>query len=257
MDKDKLKEMNIKEERNNLVVQSNSLIRNIKSIKQDLSVTEQKLIIFLISKICADDKDFKKVSVNLSQFVNICGIKKSGREFEQIKSSIKILSDKSWWIDDENGSQLFRWIDTSNISKYKTIELIFSESLKPYLLELNKNFTKYELINVLCLRSKYSIRLYEIFKSYLWLGKWEITLDEFKELLNIKDKYTNYKELKRRIINQSLKEINKFTDLNITVDEEKYGNKVYKLIFKITEKQGYQMVLDLIHTQDERLKIED
>ena len=76
-------------------------------------------------------------------------------------------------------------------------------------------------------------------------------------MLNIKDKYTNYKELKRRIINQSLKEINKFTDLNITVDEEKYGNKVYKLIFKITEKQGYQMVLDLIHTQDERLKIED
>lgn len=254
MTKEQIKTSKLNEERNNLVVQSNTLIRNISAIKEDLTVSEQKLIIYLISKICADDIRLNKVSMTISEYCDICGINKSGAHYNRVKSSLRALRNKSWWLKSEHYEMLFSWIDIVEINKNGNIEIMLSQGLSPFLLELNKNFTKYELINVLCLRSKYSIRLYEILKSYLWLKEWTIQIDEFRELLYLQNKYNNYKELNRTVISPSIKEINKFTDLNVSIETIKYGNKVDKLVFKIDEKEGVQMVLDLIHNQDERLK---
>lgn len=247
----------IKEQRFELVVQSNDIIRNVRPFLNDLSVAEVKLVIYLISKLCAEDKDFKRVKFNISEYCDVCGIKKSGREYERIKQAIKNVRDKSYWIKNDDEEVLFTWIDTATLRKYETVELVLSEALKPYLLELSKSFTKFELINVLCLRSKYSIRLYQIAKSYLWLGKWEVDLDRFREIMYIGEKYPQYKELQRNVINNSVKEINKYTDLTLKVSTKKRGRKIDKLIFEITEKRGVQLVWDLILNQEDRLNIED
>lgn len=257
MNKKQQKEIEIKEQRNELVVQSNDIIRNVRTLRYDLSVSEQKLIIYLISKICAEDKDFKRVKFNISEYCDVCGIQKSGREYERIKQSIKQLRDKSYWIKENNAEVLFAWIDTARIEKYESIELVLSEALRPYLLELTQNFTKYELINVLCLKSKYSIRLYEVFKSYLWLGKWEVNIDDFREIIYMKNKYPLFKELNRNVIDSSIKEINKYTDLQIEYTTEKKGRSIDKLIFTINEKLGYQMTWELLINQDERLNKKD
>lgn len=247
------KEIDINNKRNELVVQSNTLIRNVRTLRYDLSVSEQKLIIYLISKLCAEDKDFKKITFSIAEYCQILGVQKNGREYERIKNSIKQLRDKSYWIKDGNTEILFAWLDTAKITKYESVELVLSEALRPYLLELRKNFTAYELINVLCLRSKYSIRLYELFKSYLWMGYWEVTVNDFRELMFIKDKYQLFKELKRNVIDPSINEINKYTDLTIEYETVKSGRYIEQLKFKIKEKRGVQMVLDLSFLQEERL----
>lgn len=256
MDKEKKKQLQIKESRKELVVQSNDLIRNVRALKADLSVQEQHLIVYIISKLCAEDKDFKKIKFNIAEYCDVCGIVKSGREYERIKKGIKNLRDKSYWIKEYNGDDvLFSWIDTARIRKNKSVELILSEALKPYLLELTKNFTAYELINILCLKSKYSIRLYELLKSYLWLNKWEVSLDDFREMMYIQDKYPLYKELKRNVIESSIKEINKYTDLQVDVIPIKKGKSIDKLKFLIEEKRGVQMTMDLLLNQEERMSI--
>ena len=257
MDKKKIKERDIHDKREELVVQSNDLIRNARTLRYDLTVTEQKLIIYLISKLCAEDTDFKKVKFTISEYCDVCGIQKSGREYERIKSSIKQLRDKSYWIKNDKEEILFAWIDTARIVKYEQIELILSEALRPYLLELRKNFTTYQLINVLCLKSKYSIRLYEIFKSYLWIGKWEVSIDKFREMIYLNDKYKLFKELKRNVIEQSIAEINKYTDLQIEYETIKVGRNVDRLVFKIIEKRGYQMTWELMLNQEERMKLRE
>lgn len=249
--------MQIKEQRNELVVQSNEIIRNVRPFLNDLSVAEVKLVIYLISKLCAEDKDFKRVKFNISEYCDVCGIKKSGREYERIKQAIKNVRDKSYWIKNDDEEILFTWIDTAKLKKYETVELVLSEALKPYLLELSKSFTKFELINVLCLRSKYSIRLYQILKSYLWLGKWEVETDRFREIMYLGDKYPQYKELQRNVISNSLREINKYTDLEVKFSTKKQGRSIGKLRFDITEKRGYQMTWELILNQEERLSIKE
>ena len=249
---DKEKQIQISEDRNELVVKSNDLIRNT---RYNLSVVEQKIVIYLISKIVAEDKDLKTVNFSISEYCDLTGIRKGGRGYQLVKESIRTLRNKSYWISTNDDTEvLFSWIDTAEIKKKSgIIEIKLSESLKPFLVQLKGNFTKYELINVLTLNSKYSIRLYEIFKSYLWLNTWEVDINDFRELLLISDKYKEYKDLQRYVIKPSLREINKYTDLSVEFYTRKVGRKINKLGFKIIEKRGYQMTIDLLLNQEERL----
>ena len=249
MDKERVIE--IHNQRNELVVKSNDLIRGT---RYNLSVVEQKIVIYLISKIVAEDKDLKKVSLSVKDYCDLTGIEKGGRGYQIVKNNIKSLSDKSWWIKNGEKEELFRWIDTARVQKNSgEIEVVLSESLKPFLIQLKGNFTKYELINILTLHSKHSIRLYELFKSYLWLGKWNVSIDELKEILLIQDKYKDYRDLKKFVIEPSVKEINKFTDLQIEYNLEKEGRRITKINFIIGEKTGVQLTLDLLFNQEERL----
>lgn len=256
MDKNKQKQIQIKDSRNALVVQSNSLIRDVRTLRYGLSTQQQRILVYLISKVCKDDTDFKRVKFNISEYCDICNLQKNGTEFERIKESLKGLRDKSYWIRNEEGDEiLFAWIDTLIMRKNKSVEVVLSEALRPHLLNLSRSFTAYELINALCLRQKYSLRLYELCKSYLWLGKWEVSVDDFRETMYLKDKYPLFKEMKRNVIDCSIKEINKYCDITITYKTVKKGRSIDKIIFYIVEKKGVQMTLDLMLNQDERLAI--
>lgn len=245
------KKREIEKNRTNLVVKDNRIIRNV---RYSLSAQEQKLIIYAISKVVAEDKELKKITFKLNDYFNIVGSTNTGKDYQRVKATIRELRNKSWWIKDGDKEVLFAWLDTARVNpKTREIELTLSESLKPYLIDLRQNFTKYELINVLCLRSKYSIRLYEIYKSYLWLSRWEVSLDEFREIIDVKDRYLDFTEFKRNVINPSIKEINKYTDLTISIETLKSGRNIDKLIFNIVEKKGTQLVLDLFDEQDKRL----
>lgn len=253
MDKEQYKKIELNKERTELVVKSNEIIRNI---RYSLSATEMKILAYVISKVVADDTKLKKVRFRLYDYMEVAGLSKiGGSDYKRLKKSIQDLRDKSWWIKEGNTETLFAWFDTAKIDKNtKEVELTLSESLTPYLVQLKSNFSKYELINVLCLKSKYSIRLYEIFKSYLWLGKWEVKVEDLRALINMNDRYRDFTEFKRNILNPSIKEINKYTDLTIELVETiKSGRSIDLLKFTIIEKRGVQLTLDLIDNQHERL----
>lgn len=254
MDKRKEEIIKIHREREESVVKSNELIRNT---RYSLSEVQQKIIIYLISKICAQDTYIKRVKFSLAEYCALVGVKKNNnREYAYIKKSIQDLRNKSWWFDFDDKSVLFSWIDYSEIDKNTgEVEIVLSESLKPFLLDIKGNFTRYELINILVLKSKYSIRLYELFKSYLWLNKWEVDIELFRDLINIGDKYKDWTEFKRNVITPSIKEISKYTDLDISMEVRKQGREIRTLIFHISEKRGVQLTLDLLLNQEERLAI--
>ena len=243
----------IREARNELVVKHNDLLRKS---RYTLSANEQKIIIYLISKINADDKELKEIEINILDFCKVIGIEINGDAYNRVKETIKSLADKSWWLTfTEKKETLFRWINEAEIEKGNgTIKLQLSNHLKPYLLELKKNFTKYELINILSLRSKYSIRLYELLKSYLWQGGWQVSVKEIRELLETEGKYKEFKDFRKRVLNPAIEEINGYTDLQIEISTLKRGKSISHLHFKIDEKTGYQMTIDMIMNRNERLK---
>lgn len=256
LDKDKEKEIQIKNSRSALVVQSNSLIRDVRTLRYGLTTQQQRILVYLISKVGKNDQDFKKVRFNISEYCDVCNLQKNGTEFERIKESLKGLRDKSYWIKNEFGDEiLFAWVDTLIMRKNKSVEVVLSEALKPLLLNLSKSFTAYELINALCLRGRYSLRLYELAKSYLWLGKWAISVEDFRETMYLQQKYPLFKELKRNVIDCSIAEINKFCDINISYETIKKGRSIDTIVFYIEEKSGIQMTLDLMLNQEERLAI--
>lgn len=240
----------IHEERNNLVVKSNELIRNV---RYSLTEQEQKIVIFLISQIRKDDTELNSIKLRLKDYCEIAGIEYYGGSISHLKDTIRNISNKSWWISgtESNKEDLLRWIDTASLDG-ETVEIILSQSLKPFILQLKENFTKYEMIEVLALRGKYTIRLYEIFRSYLWLRKWRVKVDDLRDLIQC-DKYKAFKEFNRNILKYSTDEINNYSGLEVSYVTIKKGRYIEEIEFDINEKQGYQMSIDMIMNRNARL----
>lgn len=240
------------EDRNELVVKHNDLLRKS---RYSLTANEQKIIIYLISKIQAEDNEFLDVEVSLNELCKLFGVQRNGKEYDLLRDSIKHISDKSWWVEVEPKKKvLFRWIVEAETNENKGIAVLrLSKHLKPYLLELKENFTKYELINVLALKSGYSIRLYELFKSYLWIGTWKVSLEEIRDILEVGEKYPEFKIFKRAVLDKAIKEINTYTDIVAEMETVRSGRKIAALKFNIREKQGSDEALNTWRKQRERL----
>ena len=111
------------------------------------------------------------------------------------------------------------------------VNIRFATDIYPYLSELEKNFTKYRLANIVQLTSVYAVRLYELL--ICWLGQGlhnkEFDIDDFRRLMGVDDKYSQFGQLKDRVITPALEQINEFTDHQIRVSYRKVG-RVFRFI---------------------------
>jgi plasmid replication initiation protein len=156
---------------------------------------------------------------------------------------VKNLRDKSVWITLDDGREtVVSWIERPYINKKNgTIQIKLDELMKPYLLQLKKRFTSYSLYFTLAMQSKYSIRLYELLKSYQNLGQCEFEIDRLKSILAA-EKYELFANLKQKVLNISLREINDYGDILVSYELEKQGRKFHKIKFTIQPK--YAMDID-------------
>lgn len=232
---------------------SNAIVRKsndlIKKSHFSLSAQQQKIILYLISKIKPNDDSFCTYSFSISEFCEVCGISLSGGNYTSVKNQIKAIADKSMWLEIDNGkgSTLVRWIESPKIF-YDSgmIELRLNEGLRPYLLQLKQNFTEYDFAYIVRLRSKYAIRLYELIQCiHYHTGEAyckEFSLAELVQAFGAEsDSYTDdYRAFKRRVLTPSISEINQTTDKRIVCEEVKNGRKVVALRFTVSSAEDIQ-----------------
>ena len=86
-----------------------------------------------------------------------------------------------------------KWVNWFSCLEYDTgvLNYAFDERLKPFLLNLQGNFTSYHLSNVMNLKSNYAILTYELLSQARDIGYRNITIKEYRELLKIPDSYRN------------------------------------------------------------------
>lgn len=227
-----------------IVKKSNEIIQKSRF---NLSVSEQRAIAYICSLIeqNADGTYRTEYTFNITDYARICGLSCDGmRVYNETKDLLKRLRDKSIWIKQDDGKEvLYCWVNEVEITAHETITIELSKKMIPYLFNLKAKFTTYGLINILRMKSSYSIRLYEILKSYEFLEQKNksFTIDELKYLLDIADKktYESYRDLRRRIIEPAITEINNLTDIKVQFAiTQKMGKKVTELTFYyITEQK--------------------
>jgi plasmid replication initiation protein len=83
----------------------------------------------------------------------------------------------------------------------------------------------------------YAIRLYELLMQWKTTGKREIEIDWLKKQFEIEDKYAAIKDLKKRIIDPAVKDINEHSNFNVVWEQRKTGRRVTHLTFTFAEKQ--------------------
>jgi len=229
----------IQEARSYNIVKANELIQKS---RYKLSTQEQKIILYLISKIKPEDNDFHEYEFKIKEFCEVCGINEtSGKNYAMLKETVKKLSDKSNWvvIKDKNGESwetLVRWIEKIRLSTKKgTIKIRLDSDMKPYLLQLKEKFTSYSLYFVLGMKSKYSIRLYELLKSYQDLEKCEFEIERLKSILAA-ETYEFFWNFKDKVLSIATQEINDYSDILVSYELEKKGRKFHKIKFSIIPK---------------------
>lgn len=241
---DRVPELKEMETRNYPVVKSNALIQKT---RYDLSLSEQKLILHLIQLIEPKDDDFKTYHFSIQDYCKVCGIDyNNGKNYMNIKRSLKALRDKSFWMENEDGSEtLMSWINKVRTDKRSgVIEVRLDEDLKPYLLQLKQFFTKYNYLYVMTMKSQYSIRLYEILKSYENIQGIIYEVTELRKLLNLADDIlTEWYNFKRIVIEQAIKEINEYTDIQVRYETFKKGRSVFEVAFHVKIKSKTEQIM--------------
>lgn len=234
-----MKESTYLELRNKTVVKANELIQKSRF---NLSLQQQKMVLYLISQISPYDEDFKLYEFSIPEFCRVCGIDMtSGKNYQDLKQAIKEIADKSLWINiDEDEETLLRWIEKPYINKKSgVIKIRLDEDMKPFLLQLKQNFTQYELVYTLHFKSKYTIRLYELLKSIhfheLETYTRKYSIDELRRILGA-ETYTEYRDFKRRVLEPSVKEVNDYSDKAVSYEEIKNGRRVTGVQFTLTTK---------------------
>jgi len=118
------------------------------------------------------------------------------------------------------------------------VEMEFHSSLKPYLLQLQKHFTQYQLGHVVNFKSQYSIRIYELLKMEAYKAEKgnfsrKFVYQDLRLLLEVGEKeYSLFADFRRWVINPAVAEISSHTDLDIVeVDYTKTGRKITGIVF--------------------------
>lgn len=81
----------------------------------------------------------------------------------------------------------------------------------------------------------YTIRLYEILKSYEKLGIWTFNIDDLKKKLDA-ESYERFPDFRRRIIDPALEQINKYADFFVDREFIKTGQKYTDIILRFRPK---------------------
>lgn len=248
----------ILEKRDFLVVKGNELIQKNRF---ELSLPEQKTIAFICSMIkpitpeakakqspyCPDSPWQLEYEFNIRDYCKVCGIDYSGgKNYKDIKATIKKLSDRSMWLDDGESETLMRWLSHVKINKKsEKVNIEIDRTIAPFLFELKEKFTQYQLYNILAMKSAFSVRIYELMKSYAYQKSKTFEITELKRLLKVEDvkSYKNFADFKKRVLDKAQEEINELTDINIEFDPVTKGRKTVSVIFRIDTKNERETIL--------------
>jgi hypothetical protein len=222
---------------NQLIVKSNKLIE----ASYNLNLQETRIVLILASLIKKDDESFRRVILKVKDFIGFLGIT-DGNAYKKLQKITDSLGDKSVIIKEidpvtnKKTRTKIQWLSSSIYHEGDGIvELEFSENIKPFLLKLKTDFTKYQLKYVLRLTSAYHVRLYECARQWSKLQYGiKLSIDELRERLGIpENKYKLYADLKKRVLVPGQLKIKEDTDVVLNMEEIKQSRKITGIFFTV------------------------
>lgn len=222
--------------------------------------TDKELMLACISQI--DSRP------NAEEITQDTEFKVSADDIKSLFFGKKSKNEQNIYRDIENASKRLYHVDiVMSLPENKTLQtrlvssivydpdngevvLSFASKILPYLTQLKANFTKYKLLEIGELSSIHSIRMYEL--VVMWINQFqyskEFSLEEFKHVMSVQDKYKQFGQLKARVIETAINDINENTGYRVSVEyQKKSRGKGYKglklkfhkkLLDKIAGKDG-------------------
>ena len=119
-------------------------------------------------------------------------------------------------VDSETEKRI-RWVQEVEYSKTKKeLGIRFSFGIIPFISGLQNGFTKTNVADLGSFSLPVAARIYEQFVKLHPQTVWTISVERFRFMLGLSESYQQVKELRRRVIEPAVKEINAMKDLEYT-----------------------------------------
>ena len=238
--------------KNNLVYKSNDLVN---ARYEAMTLNEQILILSAISSVDPRTLDgTNHVDVTVPAFADLADIKHHD-VYNDLKEAVNRLFTRYAYIENpEPGVNAVktRWVSSIEYLDDKaTIRLYFAQKILPYLSQLNSNFTAYRLKYVANFTSKYGIRLFELLMQWQTTGEREITIEKFRDIFVLGDKYNSIKDLKQRVLKPALNDINTHSNMAVKMGQRKRGRRVaaFQFTFSLKTEKNKRKKLTKAHIE--------
>lgn len=217
-------------------VAANDIIKG----KQSMTLQTARLIRLLITQVVKEDKDLKTYTCKITDLAKFFNISKNNlyRDIKQICNCAMLSTVSIGDGDPKHPWKMFHWLSTAQYDGAGTLTLRLSDEIKPYVLELEKWFTQYQLKNILEFNSYYAIRLYELIKCRDGENKnsqseLEFTIDELRTFFDCEKKYSAFKDFRKNVIEIAVREINEKSDIWVNPTYQKTGRMITSVVFEI------------------------
>jgi plasmid replication initiation protein len=206
-----------------------------------LSLAEQRVLLACIAQIdstAALTEDYR-FEITASGVADLAGLENLSNTYRDLKKASEKLYERSVIIDDPDPDnpkitqRKTRWISSIDyVPGEGKLVLSFAVGIIPYLSQLSREFTKYKLKHVTKFQSVYSIRLYELLVQWSSAGEREIEVEWFKKQFQVGDKYSRLVDLRKRVIDPAIQEINEHSNFWVKYGQRKSGKTITHFQFQ-------------------------
>ncbi|MDM1720028.1 replication initiation protein [Acinetobacter towneri] len=228
--------------KHNIVVKDNALI----NASYNLDLAEQRLILLAIVEARQSGKGINAndpLVVHADNYANQFNVHKN-TAYATLKSACHALFLRQFSYQQGSADNIeyvkSRWVsEIRYIENEGIVKLIFAPAVVPLITRLEKHFTKYELEQISNLSSAYAIRLYELLVSWRSTGETPFyELNDFRKILGVKETdYPIISDLKKRVLDISIKQLNEHTDIIVQYEQHKKGRSISGFSFTFKQKK--------------------
>ncbi len=227
----------------NLVVKDNALIEASHKLRE----SEQCLLLLAIVKgreFCDSIEQLKdkELIIHANDYMEAFGGTRQGA-YKALKLAVLGLFEAKWgyrFVNSKGNIEVAyeRFTQSAKyVEREATVKFMFANAIIPMLVELERNFTSYELAQVANLKSRYAMRLYEFLIRFKSSKTLKITLDELRFRLGLLDsEYKTMGDFKKFVLDLAVKQINDNTDIKVKYEQHKQGRTITGFTFKFEYK---------------------
>jgi plasmid replication initiation protein len=223
--------------------------------RYQLSAREAKVMLYLISKIDPiKQSQLNEQTISVKELEII--LKGDGKKWGGLYEEMRTFQDRMMGrtitmptdieIDGKTFPGKMNWfqyispvrMDDGTIG----MRFLFSQPLQPALLNL-KEYVGVELLEVIPLKSSFSIRMFQIFRAHRnRLAKYQkksqlrYEIEELKSLLGVDQKYDDYGNFKKRVLQPLEAEISQHTSIKVSWKGIKKGRNIEEIEFEFWDK---------------------
>ena len=223
---------------NGSVVRHNRLIES----RHRMTMSERRFILWNIAQISKDDSSFRPYEISVRDYFDVIGLQQISNPYEVVRKMHDRLTSRNVGIEytDQKGRPAFVYMPWFSELEYRDGKIfsLLNFKLVPYLLQLKQDFTSIALEQAMILDGFYTGRMFDLLSQYLAVGRRRLTAEFIRERFNIQDKYPYFKDLRARIVDPAVKEINAKTHLDVSYQIVREGRRHVGFDFTISRSEA-------------------